>query len=198
MTYNDFDFFYNQIIQKFYEELQVIDKKSFGGKAIKLNSKRKKLIYHYYEDFRKDIRSMYMREEKKPMDRHKIASNMMCSILKSGIILVNRKIPKLPIELLLANEYVAFYSAINILELYKQDKINDNSYSIILPDTYINANNENAYVENVCKALYYTKNFHISEIFAYANVLFMLEKYTDTKLKLNDNNLQKSIKEQEN
>lgn len=183
MTYNDFKEYFDKSIQKYYDDIKFIDNKQFDGQAISLKKNRLKLVYLYYESFRKEIRKLYMSEESKPMDRHKIASNMMCSLLKAKIINVNRLIPHLPLELLLANEYIAFYCAINIVELYKSD-LTKKKYCLILPPTYIDDEDDNkSYTENVCKALYYSKKFTINDIFSYANILFMLECYTDTLLK---------------
>lgn len=124
-----------------------------------------------------------MSEESNPIDRHKKAACLLCSILKAKPIKINRRIPNLDLQLLLANEFVAFYSAINIIELYKRDYGFD-EYSIIYPDTYIKDQEDGLYINNVCKALYYTKHFGIDDIFSYANILFLLEKYTDEKLNI--------------
>lgn len=181
MTKNDFDFFSENLIYKFYEELKKIDSEKFGDKAIKFDQKKISLVYMYYESFRKDMRKMYMTVESKPMDRHKIASAMMFSILKARVVKVNRLVSDLPLELLLANEYIAFYCAVNIIEIYKRD-VGLGNYSIVFPDTYIEDEGETSYLENTCKALYYTKSYKISNILLFANTLFMLERFTDEVL----------------
>lgn len=181
MVRNVFDFLFKDVIEKYYQEIKCIDDEKFNGKALRLNTKKIFLIYHFYESFRKDIRKMYMVKESKPMDRHKIAANLMISILKAKIIRVNRLIPDLPLELLLANEYIAFYVSVNIVEMYNRNAgLSD--YSIVLPATYIENEGKTSYIENICKALYYTKHYKVSDILAYANVLFMLEMQTDIKL----------------
>ncbi len=185
MTHSDFDFFTEKVIYGFYEELKQIDSRGYGNKAIHLNRGKVSLVYSYYEFFRKNIRKLYMTVESKPMDRHKIASNMLFSILKAKVIRVNRLIPHLPLELLLANEYLAFYCAINIIEIYKRDMGFEN-YSIVFPDTYIQGEGQNSYLENTCKALYYSKSYKIKDILLFANNLFMLEKYTDIVLGLEE------------
>lgn len=196
MTRNDFDFFAQNVILNFCDEIKQIDNKKFNGNAISINKKKIPLIYLYYESFRKDIRKLYMTNESKPMDRHKIASNMMFSIIKSKIIKVNRLIPNLPLELLLANEYVAFYCAINIIEMYNK-YYGFQDYSIILPTTYIEHEGCTSYVENTCKALYYTKHYKIDTILLFANTLFMLEKYTDRVLDIQDDIIKKGHQEQD-
>lgn len=188
MKYSDFETISAEIIQKYYNDLKIIDDKNFGGKSIHLQTYKLNLIYFFYEMKRKEIRKLYMSQERKPMDRHKIASNIMCAILKSKIVFVNRLIPNLPNKIIMANEYIAFYTAINILELYKIEAGFDN-YKIIFPETYIEEEKEDSYIENVCKALYYTKHFGIGEIFSYANILFLLEKNTENEEKLSSFNL---------
>lgn len=192
MKYSDFKTISEEIIQKYYDDLKIIDVKNFGGKSIHLQTYKLNLIYIFYEMKRKEIRRLYMSQEKKPMDRHKIASNIMCAILKSKIVYVNRLIPNLPNKIIMANEYIAFYTAINILELYKIESGFDN-YKIIFPETYIEEEKEDSYIENVCKALYYTKNLGIGEIFSYANILFLLEKNTENEKNLSSLNLKSDL-----
>lgn len=125
----------------------------------------------------------YMSGDMKPMDRHKIAANFMCSILKARVIRVNRLIPNLPIELLMANEYLAFYVAVSIVENYKRDLTGNEDYILdLFPETYIENEGFDSYIQNTCKALFYIKRYEIKDIFAYANLLFWLEKYTDVKI----------------
>ncbi|MCH5343384.1 MAG: hypothetical protein J1E64_05035 [Acetatifactor sp.] len=179
MTFSDFSAFSKQVIEKYYIELKDIDENDFNGDALSFRKNRLKYVYYFYESYRKDIRKLYMEHESNPMDRHKIASIMMVAILKAKVVKVNRKIAGLPLQLLLANEYLAFYCALNIVELYKADLIGE-KYSIVIPDTYIEGEGSMSYVENTCKALYYSKCFKLNDIFSYANVFFMLERYTDT------------------
>lgn len=181
MRFEDCKEYYDTVIKKYYEELKLIDTEQFGGKVLSFREWRLNLFYYFYECFRKRIRKLYMSEESSPMDRHKIAANVLCSLLKAKIIKVNRLIPNLPIELLLANEYLSFYCALNIIELYKIDKI-QKEYYLILPETYIEGEGATSYVENVCKALYYSKKISLNDVFSFANILFLLEKYTDTLL----------------
>lgn len=183
MKYSDFAIISKEIIVKYYEELKNLDNDKYKGKAIHLKPYKLNLIYFFYEYERKKIRRLYMSQEKKPMDRHKIASNIMCAILKSKVIRVNRLCPNLPNKILMANEYLAFFTAINILELYKIEEGFDN-YRIVFPETYIVEEIEDSYTENTCKALYYTKHFDIGTIFSYANILFLLEKNTEVELGL--------------
>lgn len=181
MKFKDCKEYSDAVITKYYDELKKIDNESFNGKALSFRAWRINLFYYYYESFRKDIRKLYMSKESSPMDRHKIAANILCSLLKAKLIKVNRLVPDLPIELLLANEYLSFYCALNIIELYKTDTI-QKEYSLILPETYIEGEGKTSYIENVCKALYYSKRINLNDVFSFSNILFLLEKYTDTLL----------------
>ena len=182
MKYSDFKKVSSEIIEKYYDDLKVIDNNLFNGKALSLKRNRLIFVYLFYEKARKKIRKLYMSEQSKPMDRHKIASNLMCAILKSKIVKVNWLVPNLSLNIMLANEYIAFYTAINIVELYKRESGNLD-YQIIFPETYIKDEGENSYIENICKALYYTEHFDLGEILSYANIMFLLEKNTEYAMK---------------
>lgn len=125
------------------------------------------------------------------LDRHKVASCMIYAILKSKPFKVNRMVRNLPEKILLANEYLAFFVALNIVEMYKLDEMRDkgveSNYQIIIPRTYHEDDEENnTYESNFCKSLYYLsmENIKRYDVFAYADILFLLEKYTDTYLEL--------------
>lgn len=139
-------------------------------------------IYLFYEQKRFEIRHFFMHLKTKPMDRHKIGAVMIYAILKSNIFKVNRMVKNIPDELLMANEYLAVYVALSIVESYKRDEINSDNWLINIPETYHEKNNnvESVYINNMCKALYRISNINHFDIFAYANILFLLEKYTDT------------------
>lgn len=179
MTHSEFSV-YLDIIKKYYDELDEINKKEFGGKALRFRNGRMWLAYYFYESYRKTVRKLYMGQEENPMDRHKIASIMMISLLKARPIKVNRRIGRLSLPLLLANEFLAFYCGLNVVELYKSDQLGT-EYSLILPPTYIEGEGDTSYIENVCKALFYSRRFSVNDVFSYANIYFLLEKYTNTK-----------------
>lgn len=182
ITKYKFEDLYNEVIFEYVKELEGIQKE-LNVKCLNFSDKRARRIYDYYEEKRLYIRRYFMNLESKPMDRHKIGAVMMYAILKSRPFHVARTVLKLPSQLLMANEYLAFYVALNIVELYRMDDALSNGNesgrcSLIFPDTY----HEDMYIENVCKALYYVKNPDNFDIFAYANILFLLEKYSDKYL----------------
>lgn len=178
MTYQDFVLFYENIVYPYYEELKQLDSEY---KSLSIQKWKMRFVYYKYESNRKNIRKLYMANESDPMDRHKIAANMMCSLLNIKPFKVNRIKANLSLPVLLANEYIALYCALNIVELYKSDKLGYD-YKLIIPETFIKGEGKLSFVENTCKALYYSKHFRLNDIFSYANILFLLEKYTDTVL----------------
>lgn len=179
MKYSDFKRISNNIILSYYDDLKKIDNDNYNGDILYLKKINLCKTFFYYEKYRKLIRSSYMLNGEKPMDRHKIASTFMCSMLKSNFIKINKtKYKYIPLKLLLANEYVSFFVAINIIELYRRDDLNN--YNIIFPETYIEKENySTSYIENTCKALHYIGRIDVGKILAYANSFFLLEKYTD-------------------
>lgn len=179
ITKNKFEDLCHEVICEYINDLNNIQNE-LNIKCLNFSRKRVKRIYDYYEKKRLYIRRYFMNLESKPLDRHKIGAVMMYAILKSRPFHVSKTVRALPSQLLMANEYLAFYVALNIVELYKMDDTRSNKdktigYHLILPDTY----HADEYVENVCKALYYVKNPDNFDIFAYANILFLLEKYSD-------------------
>lgn len=177
ITKNKFEDLYNKVILEYVKDLKNIQKE-LNIKCLNYSDKKGRRIYDYYEKKRLYIRRYFMNLESKPMDRHKIGAVMIYAILKSRPFYVIKTIPKLPNQLLMANEYLAFYVALNIVELYRMDDESSNGNDLILPNTY----HGDMYIENVCKALYYVKNPNYFDVFAYADILFLLEKYNDTYL----------------
>lgn len=171
-----YDEFYNVVIKGLVNDLLKIDK---DYNCLNFNDSKKYKVYRHYEIMRQRVRSSFMELESKPMDRHKIAATMMYAILKSNLIKISRARVKLPNQLFLANQYLAFYAAMNILDLYRLND-NKNSKRIILPPLCNESVNiKDDYVSMTCKALYYTKNINRFDLFSYANILFLLETYTD-------------------
>lgn len=177
MKFEDYDNFYQHVILGYINELRDFDSKCH---ALTFNSKAYKSIYHYYEKKRIEIRNVYMSDASKPIDRHKTAASMMYAILKS--------IPCLPEPLRLANEYLAFYVAMNIIEQYKRtDEINgekiSKNYQLIIPKTsYESQTNQmtgeadNSFISSICLTLANIKNLKYFDVFSYATIMFLFRK----------------------
>ncbi len=184
MEIHDFYAIYDKIIKSYIEEILERDK---SVNCLKLIKRRIQKIYVYYEQKRIEVRKQYMRNSNSPLDRHKIASCLAFAILKSRVFKVNRLKSNIPEELLLANEYLAFYVAINIVEMFKRfesDYKFNNNYILIFPKTFHEDSDheENTFVYNTCKGFSFIKNLNYFDIIAYSTILFQLERYTDTIL----------------
>lgn len=191
MKQEDYDNFYKQVINGYIQELLEFDSEC---KALTLDKRAYQKIYNYYEKKRIEIRSDYMMDSSKPIDRHKTSACMMYAILRSKVFKVNTGIPCLPEPIRLANEYLAFYVAMNIIEQYKRsealdgEKINEN-YELIIPSTsYESQSNEmtgavrEPFISSICLTLANIKNIKYFDIFSYATIMFLLEQNTDNIL----------------
>lgn len=199
MRLQDFNEFYKVVIGKCIDEIKEYAKKNgyVDLECFQKNKDDSKVIMSMYRNYQKKrdyIKYNYM-SKKNPvaLDRHKVAACMVYAVLKANPIKVNMWIPNLPEKIVLANEYLAFYSALSIIEMYKLDEFKDrnidNAYQIIVPKTYHEAENpQNTYESNLCKVWYYVRidNIEKFDTLGYANVFFLLEKYTDTYLKLKE------------
>lgn len=183
MTKKCFQSLSANIIEQYIKDLLKIDKES-GNDCLKYRKNKLNKVYKIYEKERRTIRKYFMNSESQPIDRHKIGSVLIYSILKSHIFKVT-KIAKqhlLPV-LLMANEYLAIYVALSVVESYITEENNleaNNSKKVKqleIPMTFHN-NDSNAYIDNLCQALYYLRNNKEFDVFAYANILFLLEAYT--------------------
>ena len=186
MKKKNFDVLYNNVICKYKTDLETICD-SLGIKSITFNERRAKKIFYYYEKKRQYIKRYFMKDVCLPIDRHKIGAIMMYAILKSCPFKINKTKAQLPNQLLMANEYLAFYTALSIVDSFKLEYLRETDSSVLeyilhLPTTYHDestSESEEQYIDNVCKALYYIKDKNHFDIFAYADILFLIEKYSD-------------------
>lgn len=184
MTKECFQRLYSKIIYPFIEELMDFDKES-GSNCLNFKEAKVGHIFRNYENKRKAIRRFFMELENKPMDRHKIGSVLMYSILKSRVFEITKLAKQtLPHKLLMANEYLAVSVAISVIESYRineagyKDEADFEKCRLIMPNT-LHTESSDTYIDNLCKALYYLRNSKEFDIFAYANIFFLLEVYTN-------------------
>ena len=191
MKEQDYKKFYNVVVSACIDDiLKYNEQNGFPKNSIIRRENRKKKIFEYYQEMRDYIRCNYMSKKiDVALDRHKVAACMMYAILKANPLKINRKIPNLDERILLANEYLALYAALNIVVMYKMDQcqLKEGEYEILFPETYFN-DPSNDYVTNYCRTLYYVsiENLNKFEVLAHANILFMLEKYTDISMGVTD------------
>lgn len=185
MKKEDFFKFYDGIIEKNINDL--LDK--YGNYNQAANKKRpvvrvrkgaKRKILTRYTDKRNIILKYYMHKTVTALDSHKVAACLMYAIIKSKPIKINKFISNLPPEIILANEYVAVCVALNVVDMYRRHK-GDTNFQTVIPLTYFDAEGEkkSEFIPNLCKALSYVKSSKYFDVFAYADILFLLEKYTD-------------------
>lgn len=181
MKLEDYDDFCKKVIFPYIEEIMLYAEDNNCKDCIKVNSRSLKKIYVYYQRKRDEIKNHYMSPPAKALDRHKVAACMLYAILKSKVFRINKLRKTLPYQILMANEYLAVYIAVNIIEQYKGDELGYNlAYKIVFPLTYHEDDEESsAFLDNLCKSLYYIKPNQIN-IFAYSTVFFFMERYTDT------------------
>lgn len=185
MEIQDYNLFCLEVIKPYAEQIKIYAQETGHSQCIKLRERNYRKIYVHYQRKRKEIKNNYMEPPVKALDRHKVAACMIYAILRSEVIRVNKQITRLPNELLMANEYLAVYTAINIIEQYKRDEIGiESEYKLIFPTTYHEEDDKkSAFIDNLCKSLYYLRSkIKFMDIFAYSAILFFMEKYTDTIL----------------
>lgn len=199
MKIQDYHNFYEVVIDAC---LKAIEEKAHQFSATEVCLKRRgnieKNIFHHYQVKRDFIRCNYMTKKSEvALDRHKVASCMIYAILKAKPFKVNLMVNDLPEEILMANEYLAFFVAINIVEMYRIQVFDESNFlenvqpyrnsEIIIPKTYHEmVDPSNTYESSFCRSLYYLSidNVNRYDVFAYANILFLLEKYTDVYAEL--------------
>lgn len=183
MKVEDFEDFCSKVIDNYIEELIEYQK---PYKCIIKSNLAKNNIFKFYQRKRNEIKNNYMEkpaQNEKALDRHKVASCMMYAVLKSRVLKVNRFVPHLPNRLLMANEYLAVYVGLNIIEQYRiDDGKKEPENKLIFPITYHETPSEESdFIDNLCKGLYYLRRkIDEMDIFAYSTILFFVEKYTDT------------------
>lgn len=188
MREQDYRQFYDNVLSACIKDiLDYRTQNGFPENSIKNRENKSRKIFEYYQRMRDYIRCNYMSKKMNvALDRHKVAACMMYAVLKAKPLWVDRKIPELDEKILLANEYLALYAALNIVVMYKIDQyqLKEGDYEILFPDTYFN-DSSNDYVTNYCRTLHYVRidNLTRFDVLAHANILFMLEKYTDMSRK---------------
>lgn len=190
MKREDFDIFYKEVISPCIDGIKENAESIFQNVScidVKKNAADK--IFSNYQKKRDYVRCNYMSKlGTVALDRHKVASCMVYAVLKANPLKIDRMIPGLPENIMLANEYLAFFVALNIIEMYKLDEFEyKEEYEIILPRTsHEEVQQENTYESNICRNFYYIKleNIEKYDVLSFANVFFLLEKYTDTYMRM--------------
>lgn len=161
----------------------------------RLNLKQKNLsisryfIGKIYDKEKNIFMNSYMVSSTNNIDRHKIASCLMKAILKIKPIKIplNEKLQilfrknKCGKNIFLANEFLSLSVATTIIQSYiKADKSESKKFKhpIIFPEPF--PKHDDNYILDICLDLYYNNPSRFNTI-AYANIFFLLEKYSCRK-----------------
>ena len=141
-----------------------------------------------YQKYSSQFFELYMAETVEKIDRHKIAACFLKSILlvrPISIPLTQKirlffRLEKMEEDIQIINQYLALSVAITILDGYIQADSNKKlTHKIYLPEPFPNEDSD--YLRDMCIDLYYTSPKNIN-ILTYANVFFLLEKYSCRKV----------------
>lgn len=179
MDPKDMENFFETVVEKYLQDIE--EKFSEYKDCIRIRNSNKdiKKIYKFYEKERERV-YRYMSIDVKALDGHKVASCFIYALLKYKLVKVNKLKRKIPEELLMINEYLACTVAMNIVAMYHRNAKKDSSFILYIPKTNHDSDqNNSAFVSNFCKALYYLRSSSRFDPFAYSNILFLLEKYTE-------------------
>lgn len=148
----------------------------------------KEKIWYTYEDYKNKVHT-YMRNPDGRIDRHKIASVMLYSIIANKPFelkyLHNKK--EIKVSSTLANEILGFNVALDIVWYFIITEANqkpDNNKKEYFRNgfSFPECQHEN-YPTHIFKMLYYSKLNGNYDIFAFSHVLFLIEAYTELKQK---------------
>lgn len=149
-----------------------------------------------YKKYRKVFMNSYMYFNTNKIDKHKVASCLMKTILvikplslslkdKIKIRFKTDEYPYNVENILLANEYLSLSVAVSVLQGYikahngKSDAAQPINHKIYFPTPF--PVTDKSYLKDVCLDLYYI-NPHKFNTVTYANILFLLEKYSCRKV----------------
>lgn len=180
MDYKDMKAFFDVSIEKNLKSIEDNFRAEYGT-CFKIRRKRRdiKALYRRYQHERSKF-YRYMDYNVTALDGHKVASCFIYAFLKHNLIKINRLKKRLPFELLLANEYLAVTVAFDVVAMYHCDENEgDKNFEIVVPTTKHDKKDQSGYIRYLCEALYYLRSCSRYDLFAYANILFLLEKYTE-------------------
>jgi len=167
-------------------ERKIDEIKSCCSDKILFDENRKEFIFEKYSNIRDFIKERYMKNKDGLLDRHKVAAIMMKAILIVEPFQLSKKdngeildTEEIPILAWFANEVFAIYCANVIVSSFlinEEDTKMKDVYKkgLVIPD----CRNEDSYLLQLAKELYYNKVEGHFDVFAFANILFLLEQYT--------------------
>ena len=148
----------------------------------------KERIWRTYEEYKNAVHS-YMHNPDGRIDRHKVASVMLYSVIVNKpfeVRLLSEK-EEVNVSSLLANEILGFHTALAIVLSFLLEDANersDRNKIEIFKNSFVYPKcQHDSYAANVYKMLYYSKLNGCYDIFAFSHVLFFIEAYTELSRK---------------
>ncbi|MCL2440551.1 MAG: hypothetical protein FWD14_02305 [Treponema sp.] len=144
----------------------------------------KEKIWLTYEKYKNSVHT-YMHNPDGRIDRHKVASVMLFSIITNKPFDVKflHGNQNLKGSTILANEILGFNSAISIVWSFimseAEQTSNSNKIELFKNNFVFPVCEHDTYEANVFKMLYYAKHNDCYDIFAFSHVLFYIEAYTE-------------------
>ena len=166
------------IIPKINRMLSVNDDIIFKEEQIK------EKIWLTYEDFKNKVHS-YMQYPDGRIDRHKVASVMLYSIILNKPFEIKLLSGKREVNssAFLANEILGFHTALAIVLSFiieeANEKADKNKIEIFKNGFVFPECQHDSYAANIYKMLYYSDINKRYDIFAFAHILFLIEAYTE-------------------
>jgi len=144
----------------------------------------KEKIWLTYEDYKNKVHT-YMYNPDGRIDRHKVASVMLFSIILNKPFEVKLLPGKREVNnsALLANEILGFNTALAIVWSFIMEEANEksdkNKIDIFKNGFVFPECQHDSYEANIYKMLYYSNINQRYDIFAFAHILFLIEAYTE-------------------
>lgn len=178
MKKEKFDEIYNNIIFEIKKDIDV------NGVA-RFKPASDKRIFNQYQKERYKLKRYYMKNPNENIDRHKIASCIMYSIMKVYPIYIPIKTKilyllkgnKFSQDLSYINEYIAVYTALSVLDnFYQQDqkdgKLDPCRHKIYIPNTF---SDDYGFLFNMCIDLRFGKQNNKINLLTFSDIFFLLE-----------------------
>ena len=177
MKKSKFDEIWDNVIIPIYDEIS--PREDF---YIKRNAKNR--IYKQYQKQKNFIKFNYMEDVHKHLDRHKVGACLMYAIVKVQPIVIKKKVliskfihkESYSYKYTLLNEHLALYTALSVIESFRQYDIKNNIETFKRPGVCkpMTTNGE-SYIYNTCLDLYFSKRRDNINVLTFANVFFLLE-----------------------
>lgn len=163
-------------LQVIWEEMiKEAERESNGDENIVVHKNRKAVFQNTFEQLYRKIKNTYMMEEVVFLDRHKVTSIIICSVIKTGVMewqITDED------KVFLGNYYLALSAGLSYLQYEINTELKEQGRPLInkisFPEVmYGNLN----YKENLIRMLYFSNEEDKLNVLALANIVFLLENF---------------------